>query len=141
MSFNELPVELIQHVVSFLSDADALAAVCASPRITMPRCDLRRRWWRQRSLTQLAAAGDLPGVKYLLRLHKTTYDKIRTRLSLNCGTLALEWASEYGHLPVVQYLHATAGYPISEYARGVALNNGHEAVVEYFRREGCEHLC
>ncbi len=132
MSFNDLPVELIQHVVSFLSNADAYAAVCASPRITMPRCDLRRRRWLQRSLTQLAAAGDLEGVKYLLRVQKTTYENIQTSLSLNCGTLALEWASEYGHLPVVQYLHDKAGYPVSEYARVMAERNGHEAVVGFF---------
>ena len=131
MSFNDLPVELIQHIVSFLPDADALAAICASPHITMPQCHLRRRRWLQRSLTQLAAAGDLEGVKYLLRVQKTTYEKIKTCLSINCGTLALEWASEYGHLPLVQYLHDKAGYPISEYALTSAMRNGHWPVVQY----------
>lgn len=138
MSFNDLPVELIQHIVSFLPDKDAYNAVCASPYITIPKCDLRRRHWLKFTLPQLAAGGDLEGVKYLHRIYKNNLFYTHYGQHIDGVSLGMEWASTHGHLPVVQYLHDISQEQ-SESVQSVfgwlgALWNGHLPVIDFLHR-------
>jgi hypothetical protein len=136
--FNDLPVELIQHIVSFLPDKDAYSAVCASPYITIPKCDLRRRHWLRCTIPQLAAGGDLEGVKYLHRIYKNNLYSLQYTSfgqQIDCVSLAMEWASTYGHLPVVQYLHdISQGTEQSIFGWLGALWNGHLPVIDFLHR-------
>ena len=147
MSFNDLPVELIQHIVSFLSDKDAYNAVCTSPYITIPNCDLRRRHWLRCTIPQLAACGDLEGVKYLHRIYKNNlYSLQYTQYSLPIDgvSLGIEWASAHGHLEVVQYLYynaaqdRSAAAAVSVFGWLEALWNGHLPVIDFLHRV-CGH--
>lgn len=147
----DLPVELIQHILSFLPDHDAYNAICVSPYITMPRCDLQRRRWERLGLISLAAAGDLAGVKYLyLRRHHHNSpprygawrhldhllsSSFKQTARIARWNAAVSAACNNGHVPVVQYLHDVAGAQINESDWHSAITNGHFALVEYMHRE------
>jgi len=99
-SLCDLPLELIQHIVSYLPDKDAHSAVCASPYITIPKNEWRRRRWLRHSIQQLAVNGDLEGIKYLHSVYKNNM----FGLNQDVISMALELASIHGYVEIVQYL-------------------------------------
>ena len=86
----------------------------------------------QWTLMRAALAGHLHLVQRVSRRHPETFDC--------CCQEAMDSAAEFGHLDVLQWLHATRREGCTTDAMDMAACNGHLAIVQWLhehRREGC----
>lgn len=123
---SDLAPELIQHILSYLSNKALVEAMCAAPRLfVIPLVHLKRRQWAATGVCVLAQCGDAKGIQYKMShpINKfLTNDYVLSR--------AMYIACENGHLPVVEYLHSINTY-CNSLAVDLACKNGHLPVVAY----------
>lgn len=138
MNICDLPLEMIQHVMTFLPDHAMLQAMCASPRIfVVPPMDLKRRKWQRLPFLKLAQWGDIEGFKYKYELQEKKSkeqeeDKEKEAQFKKC----LEWASAEGHLPIIKFVQERFPNIKSAQAMNWACYYGHLAVLEYLHEMG-----
>ena len=116
-----LPYEILE-IISLKSDNYYLAALLKSEhvknKIVQSKNFLFRDWYTH----------DLSLIKWL---HK---------YNVKCTTKAMDYASRFGHLEIVKFLHENRQEGYTENAMDFASENGHLEIVKFLhenRQEGC----
>ena len=135
MNICDLPLELIQHIITFLPDHAMLQAMRASPRVfVVPMMDLKRRKWKHLPFLKLAQWGDIDGFKYKYeQQEKKKKDGEENEAQFK---KCLEWASAEGHLPIIKFVQERFPNIKSSQAMNWACFYGHLAVAKYLHQMG-----
>ena len=130
LTLYNLPRDIYDVLMDFLDDESLDTMLALSPNITVSKYLLQQRQWRQKPMKHWAGVGDLKAVQFLMKEDKKKNKK--------CPPEAMDWASLYGHLPMVQYLHSL-GATCTDNAMNWACRQGHLAVVQFLHSIGAPY--
>jgi hypothetical protein len=145
-----LPYEIINHISSFLPNADHGLFVTSTSWIHEACHDeTKRKYAMKTGVDYFCANGDLEMVKYCHRVgmkftnwdmdwaarngHLEMVKFLNENRTEGCTSWAMDWAARNGHLEIVKFLHENRTEGCTDRAMDCAEKNGHTKVVAFLK--------
>ena len=127
-TLTDLHVDIFDTIFPYLYNNEVFNLLLTSKQIAFSKHLLQQRKWKSSCMWRLAGDGDLQGVKFCFYTERNY--KYRIEEALNA-------ASEYGHLNIVEFLCSVGAVATRDEMR-IAFINGHLNIVKYYHQRGVE---